>query len=124
MPFLPHSKYNLRYTHTCVHLTLFNYCAIFNARGCPGFDWYGSRYRLQVERPSPKLGKTINCQQKCQLQLRLSCVIAWNRSAALRNGFRVANRAGLTAVFGDGQARLPEYGRAARCLAKPASTIQ
>jgi len=26
---------------------------ILDSRGCTGFDWYGSGYRLQVERSSP-----------------------------------------------------------------------
>jgi len=28
-----------------------------DSRGCTGFDWCGSGYRLQVERPSPDWAK-------------------------------------------------------------------
>jgi len=62
----------------------------------------GCRWRAHL-----LIGQKFNCQQR-QLRLRLSCVIAWNRSAALRDGFRVAIRAGWAAVSGDGSVRLRE----------------
>jgi len=32
---------------------------VIDNRGCTGFDWCGSGYRLQVERPSPDWAKNL-----------------------------------------------------------------
>ena len=39
---------------------IFQVIIVYNCdRGCPGFDWCGSGYRLQVERPSPDWAKQL-----------------------------------------------------------------
>ena len=39
-------------------ITLLDAALLF-VGGCPGFDWYDSGYKLQVERPSPDWAKLL-----------------------------------------------------------------